>query len=846
MAHNKYAVRPANRAGVTALLFAAGLLAAPAAFAQAGAIAFDIPSENTAKALTDFSKQAGIDLLFSYDAAAAFTAPALKGEMTRQQALATLITNTNLVVASDDGKTVVLKVSSKPVSSAAADPSTVVVVTGSHIRNAPPTSPVDIVTQADIQASGYSQVGDVMRALPENFSGGQNPAVVLASTTNPTNQNLTNASTINLRGLGSDATLVLVNSHRLSADTYYQGADIGGVPLAAVQRIEIVTDGASALYGSDAVAGVANIILKRHFDGGEVSARVGAATQGGDTETTYSALEGKAGTDGYLLANLTYSRSDGLEAGSRDFAALAPADQSLIPPQTERSLWFSAGHALGDRVDLNLDALVSDRQSMYTSHYTSTGLMATSSSYVPNFDIAAMADLKLGGDWVLHLTGTAAGSRDQEVASYPAYNFTFGYRYVNGLQSFEAGSDGTLLTLPGGPLKLAVGAGGRHETFEDLPIATTRDVTYAYAEASIPLVGPANARAGLKELSLSLAGRTEHYSDFGSSTNPKIGFHYVPVDGLALRGTLGTSFKAPSFEQMYQQSGVYLYNASTLGYSGSGTAMYLAGGNPNLKPERSKAWTLGGDFSPVHAMTLSATWFDIDYTDRVVGPVANRTAALSDPTYAPFVERNPSVADQAAAIASTQSFVNYSSGTYDPSKVVAIVDDENQNATAQTVRGLDLAYRQTLAIRTGTLRIFGNATWLKLRQQTTVVAPNTTLSGTIGNVPKLKARGGLTWTGGSWSITGLANYVSSEIDTGLAPSRAIASWTTVDATASYELPIGRSVLSGVRLSLAVQNLLDRDPPHAYSPALISPGVRYDSTNSNVLGRFVSLTLAKAW
>ncbi|NJC00036.1 outer membrane receptor for ferrienterochelin and colicin [Sphingomonas trueperi] len=82
----------------------------------------------------------------------------------------------------------------------------------------------------------------------------------------------------NLRGLGSDATLTLINGHRLPYDAVNQGVDISIIPLAALERIEVITDGASALYGSDAVGGVANLILRRDYDGLLTSARVGAST----------------------------------------------------------------------------------------------------------------------------------------------------------------------------------------------------------------------------------------------------------------------------------------------------------------------------------------------------------------------------------------------------------------------------------------------------------------------------------------------------------------------------------------------------------------------------------------
>lgn len=93
---------------------------------------------------------------------------------------------------------------------------------------------------------------------------------------------MNSASSANLRGLGADATLTLLNGHRLPYDSALQGVDISAIPLAAVDRIEILPDGASAIYGSDAVGGVVNVVLRRDFEGVTTSAQVGASTAGGN------------------------------------------------------------------------------------------------------------------------------------------------------------------------------------------------------------------------------------------------------------------------------------------------------------------------------------------------------------------------------------------------------------------------------------------------------------------------------------------------------------------------------------------------------------------------------------
>ncbi len=818
--------------------------------ATTSTFAFNIPPENAAQAFNDFSRQAGVQVLFPFDAATKVSSQGARGTFSRDEVLARLLVGTGLEIASETETVISLRVEAGQRGSASVGAGLDVIVTGTHIRGGNPTSPVHTVSRSDIDASGYSQVGDLVRSLPENFSGGQNPGVIAASATNSANHNSSNASTVNLRGLGTDATLVLLNGHRLSADSFYQGADISGIPLAALQRIEVVPDGASAFYGSDAVAGVVNFIVRRNYSGAEVSARVGTSSQGGGTEHTYSLLGGVSSYDGYLLGNYEYSRQDAIVASQRDVTADAPPTTTLLQPQTRNSLFVSAGRRFSDRVSLTFDALASERSTVGVAQYGATAPENFSYMYTPSYSAALTADIGLAGDWTLHATGVAAGSRNRFLTSIPAIAFDNAGSFKNDSQYGELTADGTLLPLPSGAVKTAFGIGHRRESFVSIGYAQgARGIDYAYAEATIPLVASDVARLGLHALDLNVSGRTERYSDFGRATSPRIGIRYVPSDDVTLRATWGRSFKAPSFLQMYGSSDLYLYPGAFFDYTGSETVLITYGGNPKLKPERSTSWTFGGDFQParIHGLKLSATYFHIAYRDRVVEPIADLLAGLSDPAYAPFVERSPSADRQTELVSASDSFSNFTGGSYDPTSVVAVLKDVDSNATAQTAKGIDLSYRQTFAVPGAQLDAFANATWIRLDQQTISTSPSLRLSGTIFNVPDVKARAGVTWTRRGWSATGIVNYVSSELDTGIMPSVRIASWTTADATLAYRFGDRSSGLQGVRLVLSASNLFDRAPPRAVSPGQSYPqGIQFDSTNSSVIGRFVSLTVAKAW
>ncbi len=851
---------------IAATAFAIGTAWVGSSYAQNATIAFDLPAENTAQALNDFARQANIQILFPYAAASSFSAPAVHGSYSRDAALSLLLANTNLEVVTETDTTITLRATSKVQGQAATaligatdEPSTEVIVTGTHIRGANPTSPVHTITRKDIDSSGYSQIGDLMQSLPENFYGGQNPGVRGASKGNNENQNASDASTVNLRGLGTGATLVLLNGHRIAADTFFQGSDISGVPLAAVQRVEVVPDGASALYGSDAVAGVVNIVMRKDYNGGALSARLGGSTQGGGAQTTVNLLQGVARDDWYALFNVESTDSDGITASQRRATSTAVPWNTLINPLTKRSAFLSIGRTLNDHIKLSFDALVGERHAKSVIQPTSSASYATDDTKTPTFNLAAMADFDLSATWKVHLTAGASGSRNTINANI--YDSKGGAlsdsqlgHYKNGVSYAEVTADGTLFHAPSGDVKTALGAGYRTENIQEgLPsdddyLKKRRKVSYAYGEIFAPLVTPSASRTGLHALELSLSGRLEDYSDFGKSANPKVGIRYVPINDLAIRGTWSKSFKAPSFDQMYTPNLVYLYPASLLGYSGAGQALYLSGGNPDLGPEKATSWTLGADYSPqsLKSLKVSATYFNIDYNGRVVTPVSSVVQGFSNPLYAPFAQYNPSLSVVNDLVDNASEFFNLRHLVYDPSSVVAILHNNFQNASSQSIRGVDLSIRQSFTLESGDLTVFANATQLKIVQQTISTAPSFQVSGMIFNAPKFKARGGMTWTRGALSASAFADYVASETDTGVNPVKRIGSWTTVDANLAYNFQQSSGAWKNVKFALSASNLFDKIPPRAASPAVQFQGLYFDSNNASIVGRFISLSVSKGW
>ncbi|WP_417071431.1 TonB-dependent receptor [Niveibacterium terrae] len=193
-------------------------------------------------------------------------------------------------------------------------------VTGSRIKrvDAETASPVEVVTRADIAKSGSATVADALRTITANAG---------SFSENWTNSFSPGASGISLRGLGQKSTLVLINGRRAPnygfaqnlSDTYF---DLNSLPASAIERVEVLKDGASAIYGSDAIAGVVNVILRQDFKGLEVSAEQGISDEN-DLPESHVSITGGLGTlseNGYnVLASLDYFKRTGITYADRAF-----------------------------------------------------------------------------------------------------------------------------------------------------------------------------------------------------------------------------------------------------------------------------------------------------------------------------------------------------------------------------------------------------------------------------------------------------------------------------------------------------------------------------------------------
>ncbi len=735
-----------------------------------------------------------------------------------------------------------------------------IVVTGSRIRGAPIASPVTILSEQTIRDTGLADLGDVARSLPQSFGGGQNPGVGF-NVPSSTGGNVGGGSSVNLRGLGSDATLTILNGRRVPYDSARQGVDISAIPLAAVDRIEIVADGASAIYGSDAVGGVVNVILKRDYDGLQTRARIGGATDGGDFEQRYSVLAGSRWQGGGGLITYEYNRNSDLITNQRDYARVRP-NVTILPSSRRHAIAASAHQDITGNLTIEADALYNRRTGAFTYPLNAAGDLAVSRTR-QTFDsytlaLASAARLSVG-PWQLSLSGTFGKGRTYfQGDTFRNDQFAsraFG-RYDNQTVTGEVAGDGPLFLLPGGEAKLAIGAGIRANDFEIFRGAgninnarPSQDSRYAFAEINLPVVGPDLDLPLVHRLNLSGALRYERYRQIGEIVTPKLGLTYAPGDFVDVKASWGRSFRAPSFIQLYSIQQALLYPVTTFGGTGypmGATALYLTGGNSDLKPERARSWSITLALHPPAwpGASLEFSYFSTRYVNRIVTPIPIASQALGDPANGGQITLSPTPAQLAALVAGANEFINATTSAYDPTKVVAVIDNSNVNAGRQSIRGIDVQGRYQTTLADGRLSLSASATYLDSKQQISATQPVRQLAGTLFNPPHWRGRGTASWDKGGLGLALTISHIGGVDDQRTASAGRVHGMTTADVSLRYRIDGGRDLLDGVELGLSVQNLTNE------APAVIATSLfydtPYDSTNYSPVGRFLAFELVKKW
>jgi len=322
---------------------AALAVASPAVALSSDAVSLSIPAQSLGSALNSLALRSQYQVIVDASLTRGLVSRPIEGTFTIDQALSRMLRGSGLGYRIE-GNTLIIgrsqQASFRPVAlqtvapgeqspvadspiaaapqaaAAGAAPPAEIVVTGSRLARAgysQPT-PVNVISSQAIQQSGFSNVSDILNRAPQVGVG-------LGSASSYYNGDA-GASFINLRGLGTNRTLVLVDGRRRVSGTELSSAvDLTTIPANLIDKIEVITGGAAAVYGADAVTGVVNVSLKTHYDGLEISGRSGISEHGDAASRSVGLLFGKSFKDdrGSFVVGASYNSESPLQANQRSF-----------------------------------------------------------------------------------------------------------------------------------------------------------------------------------------------------------------------------------------------------------------------------------------------------------------------------------------------------------------------------------------------------------------------------------------------------------------------------------------------------------------------------------------------
>ena len=848
----------------SALIASAAIYAAAAASpALAQLRTFNVPAQPALSGIPEFARQADVQILVSESATRGRSTSAVQGQMSVEEGLRRLLDGTGLNVTSSDGRTFTLAQGAQPgeveAAGAAAASEGVdeqaIVVTGTNIRGAGSSaSPLTTITRDDIDLMGAGTAAELIRLVPQNFNGGASDLTLAQVSGGGDANNAVGATGVNLRGLGNSATLILVNGRRLAPGNYLGNfIDISSVPITTIARVDILPDGGSAIYGSDAIGGVVNLILRRNERGAETRLRFSTVTDGDSHEVQLGQTLGLAWHGGSALLAYEYLDRTPLESGDRDFTKDATRPTDLIPEQERHSVVGSLVQSVGTW-ELFADALYSNRFSSYDFSTQFFSQRSPSRSEVLNATVGARGDLsddvniEASGSYALgnvhyRLLNLLAGGTPQ-----------FDIDVDTAIATGEIKIDGTLFEYSAGPVQFAAGTQYRHEVFESFrPLSQSsfhadRNLIAGFAEVRIPFISLDGRDGPLFELTL--ADRLENYSDFGWTNNPKVGLVANLTDDVRLRGTWGTSFRAPNLNDLDPNPTLLLefpnFDPTTGGIT---NALFVFGGNPGLNPEEAETWSAGIDVTRSGTgFAGSLNYFDVSFTNQIIVPGnsisfvnALRNEAILGPT---IIQRNPSQAQLQQLIASGPFIDVTGSGI---GTVGALADYRSQNLSSTHTNGLDFSASYEWLLSGYRLQLGVDGVYIfSFKKRFSPSSPAADLLDTPYNPVDLRLRGRAVLIHGGLTSAFFVNFVDSYTNRNLSAPVPVDSWLTMDATFTYQFERPTGLLHGTEISFGVLNIFDRDPPTVANSVGDYAAFNYDAANANPLGRYVYLQLRQRW
>ena len=820
-------------------------------------------------------------------------------------------------------------------------------ITGSNIKRiqAEGPLPVEVITRADIERKGVASTNDLLRSL--SYMSSFNDELISNS------PNTTGAASAGFRGLSGDQTVVLLNGRRL-ANYGFDGSfvNLNTIPIGAIQRVEILKDGAAAIYGADAIGGVINFITRKDYKGVDLTASHGFSGQGDSQESSATVTTGFGDLDKdryNVLLNLNYFKREPLMnldrertrtadfrrfGGGNQLSTFAPSGnfvnpttnlQSPFTPCPDPSLLVTPSPLSGSGSSCLFDFApyrttvydtdrigglaagrlkVSNNLQLYGELLFASSNSFTSAAPTPgNFTLPVGHPANsFAGPITVRGRPLQAGPRttdntndatrllvgaegnyagfDYNVALGQAKNkstnvdggyflndrmraaiiaLTFNPFSTSNPQSVidsikssdsrtgettntfvDAKVSGELFQLGGGAAGFAAGVTFGKEEIADVPginsrtgnvfgsiqqsqVVASRNLSAAFAEISAPFT---------KNIEAQFALRHDRYEGGTNSTTPKVALRYQPMKELLLRSSYSEGFKMPSLRDLF--GGLNQSADSVQDFPGCAARSQtpcprlqydrFSGGNSQLKPEKAKGMNFGMLLEPSRDTSIGIDYFIIDKTDEIGLVVAQF------------------VIDNVAYVPGTTTALNGNpafSVTRNAGGTITSLNTSLGNLGKRNISGVDLSASQRFNTPVGKATIEGTGTYYSKYDYAD--QPGTPLYNRLSllNLPRWRTQLRMGLQTGAWDTNLTFNSRAMMFDKQQSTAATPVTPTTpvVGNFDTLDLSVVYTGFKGLRLSAAVKNLTDKEPPFSNNDTRTLGFSQMD----DIRGRFFSLT-----
>lgn len=541
-----------------------------------------------------------------------------------------------------------------------------IVVTGTRSLKRSKTDslqPIDVISAQELtERTGSSELGTALSKIIPSINFPRPTVVDGTELVRP----------VQLKGLSPNQVLVLVNGKRRHTGAFINlggtigrgsaPTDLNAIPVSAISRIEVLREGASARYGSDAIAGVVNIILKSDPKTGEAGIRYGIYDKGdGEQKQSYVSGGTRLGDYGYAIFSGEWQDNQATNRAGldlRDPNATTYGQRTFRfgdPKSDEVKAAFNAGFDLSDTVELYGFSTYSHRNAETAGFYRLSNASNNVPALFPNGYLPLIRGQLDDFSAVAGLRGEAADWRYDVSANYGLNQYDVNTRTINVDLYKDTGAtpnsfhNGKLknsqsvfnidlskeydISAFASPLNIAFGAQYLNQQYQ----IKAGDPGSYYKSGSSGLSGFRQADAGkwtrdsyagyldletdiTQKLSASSAYRYEKYDDFGDTNNASLSLRYQLLPQVAVRGSVSTGFRAPSLAQQYfTQTSSQLVNGQFVeaGTFPSSSQVAQLLGAEDLKAEKSKNYSLGFVFTPTSNLYVTLDAYQIDIDDRI-------------------------------------------------------------------------------------------------------------------------------------------------------------------------------------------------------------------------------------